>query len=341
MKKATINDVADLAGVSIKTVSRVLNHEPKVRPATQERVQKAMKLLDYSPNTSARRLAGRRSYLLGLLYDNPGMSYITHIQNGALEACRQDHYDIMIFPSSFGDPGLPGQLREMLNNVRVDGVLLTPPICDTEDVRRELRALSASNVVVSPGGEIGKRWAVLTNDHQMCLKMVNHLADHGHKRIAFVKGDPEHLAMVKRYDGYLDGMRSRGLVIEPSLTVQGFNHFESGIVCGEQLLGRDDPPTAIFCATDEMAAGVMRVAHDNGMLIPSDLSVAGFDDAPLASQTWPSLTTIRQPLHDMGHEAARLLINRIRGVATDDTIRIIESELIVRNSTGHVPAPKY
>lgn len=341
MKKATIDDVALLAGVSIKTVSRVLNHEPKVRPSTQERVLKAMEELEYSPNSSARRLAGRRSYLLGLLYDNPGMSYITHIQNGALEACRTDHYDIMIFPSHYGDPDLPRQVRDMIGSVRVDGVLLTPPICDMEGIRKELRGIGAANVVVSPGGDIGQRWAVLTNDREMCAAMVHHLARHRHRRIAFVLGDPDHRALEKRFRGYLDGMRSNNLAVDDSLCVQGFNTFESGIECGYRLLNMAKPPTAIFCATDDMAAGVMRVAHEKGLLIPADLSVAGFDDAPVAVQTWPPLTTIRQPLHDMGRTAAELLIARIRGTVSESTVQMVDAELIIRNSTGTVPAPKY
>lgn len=333
--------MAELAGVSIKTVSRVLNHEPKVRPATKERVLEAMSVLDYSPNSSARRLAGRRAYLLGMLYDNPGMSYITHIQNGALEACRHDHYDILIFPSNFGDPDLPGRINEMLSSVRVDGVLLTPPICDMDSIRAELRSLKAPNVVVSPGGDIGQRWAVLTNDREICSKMVHHLAHHRHRRIAFVKGDPKHEALDKRFQGFLDGMSACAIEVDTELCVQGFNNFESGIEAGKHLLNMNKPPTAIFCATDDMAAGVMLVAHQKGLLIPSDLSVTGFDDAPVARQTWPPLTTIRQPLHAMGNAAATLLIERIRGESGDKPVRVLDSELIIRDSSGRVPAPKY
>lgn len=338
LKKATIDDVAELANVSIKTVSRVLNHEPKVRPATQERVLKAMKVLDYSPNTSARRLAGNRAYLLGLMYDDPGSSYITNIQNGALEACRNDHYDILIFPCSYRDPTLPQQISELVSTVRVDGVLLTPPVCDVDPVRAELQAADAPHVVISPGPEYRSRWSVGTNDREICAKMVHHLAKLGHREIAFVEGDPDHHAIKNRLSGYLDGMRECGLDVEDVPCVKGDNSFESGVTCGEGLLRADNPPTAIFCANDDMAAGVMKTAHRMGVSIPDDLSVAGFDDVPTASQTWPSLTTIRQPILEMAETAARLLIERIRGNSPEQFNRLLESELVIRSSTGPVPA---
>lgn len=338
MKKATIDDVAELANVSIKTVSRVLNHEPKVRPATQERVREAMTVLDYSPNSSARRLAGNRSYLLGLLYDNPGNNYITGIQHGALEACRQDHYDIMIYPCRYTDPTLADQISDLFASVRVDGVLLTPPICDVKSVREKLEQLDAPSVVISQGVENGSNWSVGTNDRQVCAQMVHHLADLGHTRIAFVKGDPDHHAIENRFRGFLDGMRERGIEVDPELCLQGDNAYESGLECGRRLLENSRPPTAVFCANDDMAAGVMNIAHERGLSIPADLSVSGFDDVPLAQQTWPPLTTVRQPLHELSLTAARLLIDRIRGLSPDNKNHILESVLVVRQSTGPAPS---
>ena len=315
----------------------MLNHEPKVRESTQERVQRAMELLNYSPNTSARRLAGKRSYLLGLLYDNPGNNYITNIQLGALAACREDHYDILIYPCNYKDAKLPEQIRNMFRNVRVDGLLLTPPICDVEAVSQVLRQIDAPNVVISQGASNGSRWSVGTNDQEICAKMVHHLAELGHRRIAFVRGDPDHHAIEKRFEGFLEGMQQCGIETFPEYHLKGSNVFASGIACGRQLLELGTPPTAVFCANDDMAAGVMNVAHEKGLSIPADLSVAGFDDTPLASQTWPPLTTVRQPINDMASLATRFLISRIRGQLPDGASQVLDSELIYRDSTGPVP----
>lgn len=339
LKKATINDVADLAKVSIKTVSRVLNHEPKVRPSTKERVQKAMEMLEYSPNSSARRLAGNRAYLLGLLYDDPGTTYISNIQIGALKACRNDHYDILIFPCSYKDASLPATIAEMVSSVRVDGVLLTPPLCDLPAVRDKLHKTDAPHVVISPGPGYDSQWKVLTNDRQVCARMVHHLAELGHSRIAFVRGASHHHAIDIRFKGYLDGMAQCGLKVRTAYFGEGDNSFESGMTWGHHLLDLAKPPTAIFCANDDMAAGVMKAAHQKNVSIPRDLSVAGFDDVPLASQTWPSLTTIRQPTQAMAEAAANLLIGRIRGNLPENFDRILESELVIRSSTG--PAPEW
>lgn len=339
LKKATINDVADLANVSIKTVSRVLNHEPKVRPATKERVRKAMEMLNYSPNSSARRLAGNRAYLLGLLYDDPGTAYMANIQLGALKACRDDHYDILIFPVDYNDPALPDTIADLVSSVRVDGVLLTPPVCDLESIRKKLHETDAPHVVVSPGSDYDSQWKITTNDREVCAQMVHYLAELGHEKIAFVKGASHHHAIENRFEGFLDGMANSNLKVRKAYCVEGENTFESGMTWGHHLMDLVKPPTAIFCANDDMAAGVMKAAHQRGVSIPRDLSVAGFDDVPLSHQTWPSLTTIRQPTQAMAEAAATLLIERIRGKKPNGTVRNLESELVIRSSTG--PAPEW
>ena len=337
MKKATIDDVARLADVSIKTVSRVLNHEPKVRESTQDRVLEAMEALKYSPNSSARRLAGNRSYLLGLLYDNPSASYIIGIQDGLLDACKDDHYDILIQPCQSNDPGLLEEIEELVTSVRVDGLVLTSPISDMESVRQLLRTLNAPNVVLSPSIEADPKWAVRTNDREICAEMVHYLVSLGHERIAFVMGHPDHKAINERFEGYKDGMRENGLKTRKSYCVQGYNSFDSGVAAARKLLSRKVSPTAIFFATDDMAAGMLKLAHELKMVVPRDLSVVGFDDIPLAKQVWPFLTTIRQPVHDMAKLAGELLIKRLRGESPEGVQQILNSELVIRDSTGPVP----
>jgi len=338
MKRATIDDVAQLAGVSIKTVSRVLNHEPRVRESTRARVAQAMEALKYRPNSSARRLAGNCSYILGLLYDNPSASYITSIQEGVLEACEVEHYDILIHPCAHDSPTFQEDISELVAGVRVDGLILTPPISDLAELRKMLREMQIPNVVISLQVEGDSNWTVGTNDRDICAEMVRYLAGLGHQHIAFVSGHPDHKVIAQRFEGYRDAMLECGLKVSKANCLQGYNTFESGVECGQRLLSRKRPPTAIFCANDDMAAGVLKVAHEMKIAVPGELSVAGFDDIPLASQYWPSLTTIRQPTHEMARQATELLIKRLRGTLPQDTKRVLVSELVIRDSTGPAPA---
>ncbi|MDX1459960.1 MAG: LacI family DNA-binding transcriptional regulator [Xanthomonadales bacterium] len=334
MKKATITDVARQAGVSIKTVSRVINREPNVRESTRARVAKAIEKLRYRPSTSARSLAGSKSFLLALLYDNPSSSYVTNVQNGLLEVCQQNQYDLLIHPCDYQEPSLTDEIAELVRNTRVDGLVLTPPVTDRQSVQQLLRKIGIPHVLISPRDCDDHDMTVCTNDREASSEMVQYLASLGHDRIAFIQGHPDHEAIGNRFDGYRDGLTVSGLPFRKSLCVQGFNSFESGVEQGRRLLSRKSPPTAIFASNDDMAAGVVRAAHEAGFSVPRDVSVAGFDDIPLARYVWPALTTIRQEIRAMGHRSAELLLRRINAQDTDDLARIIDSELVIRDSTG-------
>lgn len=331
--RTTIDDVAALAGVSIKTVSRVLNREPRVRDSTRERVELAIRELRYSPNSSARKLAGNRTYLLGLIY-SANSSFVTRIQNGALEACRAEHYDLLIHPCRYTDPALLGSISDLVTAPKVDGLLLIPPVSDLPEVGRLMDELRIPNVVVSRESTSDSEWSVGTNDEDVCVDMVEHLYRLGHQRIAFVLGHPDHRAMANRYKGFVRGMKNAGLGVDESLVVQGRNTFPSGMECGRTLLDRAERPTAVFCANDHMAAGVMRAAHERGLAIPRDLSVAGYDDIPLANQVWPALTTIHQPLREMARIGTRLLIGRLRAEKPNRINPVVPASLAIRDSTG-------
>lgn len=340
--RATIDDVAARAGVSIKTVSRVLNNEPNVRPATRAQVEKAISELHYRPNTAARRLAGNRSYLFALVYDDPSRylnasaTYITNLQGGALKKAREAGYDLLIHPCDVRDPGVVDEIKTLIEHSRIDGLLLAPPFAEVKAISRMLSSLGKPAVSVSPGDPHGFD-AVDTNDREVCAEMTRYLSALGHERIAFIKGNPAHRAIANRELGYHDGLADSNLPLRTSLIRQGDNSFESGFDCGLRLLRRKHPPTAIFAANDDMAAGVMQAAHELGLAIPEQVSVAGFDDVPLSRQVWPPLTTIHQPIFEMGALAAELLFRQVNGEELTQLTHI-ESTLVIRQSTAAPPS---
>lgn len=337
MRQISITDVARHAGVSIKTVSRVINREPNVRVDTRERVESAIATLKYTPNPFARSLAGNRAFVVGLLYDNPSSSYVIDIQRGALNVCRREHYDLLIHPCDYQSSEMPAEVGHLLRHSKVDGFLLTPPLSDHESLLTALRSSHANFVRVAPGdhAEIGR--SVFTNDRESCAEMTRYLVSLGHKSIAFIIGDPDHKAVGERYRGYMDGLKAAGLAMDQRLVKQGFNTFPSGMECGLELLRQTNRPTAVFASNDEMAIGVMRVAHQAGMRIPKDLSVVGFDDIPIGQQMFPALTTIRQPVEAMAMTATDLLLGQLRGVAPASERIVLESVIQLRESTGPGP----
>jgi LacI family transcriptional regulator len=338
VSKIRINDVAERAGVSIKTVSRVINREPNVRGDTRERVESAIAELKYTPNPFARSLAGNRGFVVGLLYDNPSSSYVIDIQRGTLNVCQREHYDLLIHPCDYRSSGLPAEVEHLLKHSRVDGFLLTPPLSDHAPLLTSLKNSAACYVRVAPGDHSDIPRSVFTNDRESCAEMTEYLASLGHQSIAFIVGDPAHKAVAERYRGYKDGLKAAGLSLDRNLVKQGFNTFQSGVDCGLELLGQKVRPTAVFASNDEMAIGVMRVAHQAGLRIPADLSVVGFDDIPIARQMFPALTTIRQPVEAMAMRATDLLLGQLREQAQAHGMVILESVIQLRESTG--PGPR-
>jgi LacI family transcriptional regulator len=343
MSRVTIDDVAELAGVSIKTVSRVLNREPNVRESTRERVNSAIDKLRYSPNLSARNLASHHSHLIVLVYDDPSVyeapssGFIVRMQQGVLRACRRAHYELLIHPCNYRQSHVRSELQSLIRQMRPDGVVLGAPLSNMPKVISAVSATNTPFVRVAPGTEVRKGFAVATNDREVSAEMTRYLASLGHRRIAFIQGNPAHKAVARRYLGYRDGLKQCGLTFEESLVSTGNNSIAAGVACAEQLLSLAPRPTAIFAANDDMAAGVIRAASRLGIRVPDGLSVAGFDDNALARHIFPTLTTVRQPLDVMTDRAAMALIDGTRQNALPDSTEVIPAELRIRESTG--PAP--
>jgi len=343
MQKATINDVAELAGVSIKTVSRVFNNEPNVRDSTRDRVNEAIAKLNYQPNQSARDLASQRTHLIVLVYDDPSAyhipsaGYIIKMQQGSLRACRSTHYGLLIHPCNYRDKGVGGELKALIQQVRPAGVVLAAPLSNMPKIIRAIAATGTPFVQLSPGRESRNRFSVTTNDREISAEMTRYLASMGHKKIAFISGHPTHKAVTNRFEGYKDGLAQSGLEFSERLVVSGDNSLGSGEAAAVKLLKRKQPPTAIFAANDDMAAGVIRVADRMNIKIPEQLSVAGCDDITLAQQVYPALTTIRQPLVTMAECAVMALIGNSRTGSPQKGTEVVPGALKIRGSTG--PAP--
>jgi LacI family transcriptional regulator len=195
-----------------------------------------------------------------------------------------------------------------VSETHVDGIILSSPVTDCDPVLRALEAMDVPFVRISPGTNHALTSSVFMDDVQAADDMTTHLINMGHRRIGFIKGHPNHMASDDRLFGYRRALDRAGIAYEPQLVAEGAFDFDSGVRAACHFFDLPDSPSAIFAANDDMAAGVLASAHDRGMDLPGQLSVAGFDDTTLARTVWPPLTTIRQPMFDLAHTAADILI---------------------------------
>jgi LacI family transcriptional regulator len=307
-ERANIRDVAARAGVAVKTVSRVLNGHPYVSQAMRERVEEAMKELDFRPSVAARILSGAKSNQVALIYDNHSPYYMFQIQKGCWDVCHEKGIRLLAQPVDVDDPDVGEQVRGLISETHVDGIILSSPVTDCEPVLRTLDALDIPFVRISPGTNHALTSSVFMDDAQAGDDMTTHLVNQGHRRIGFVKGHPSHMASEERLYGYRKALERAGIAFEPALVIDGEFDFDSGVRAAAALLDSAEPPTAIFAANDDMAAGVLAEAHSRGIDVPGQLSVAGFDDTTLARTVWPPLTTIHQPMAELARTAAEILI---------------------------------
>jgi len=306
--KTTITDVAKQAGVSMKTVSRVLNNEPNVATQTREKVMAAAKELRYSPNLAARGLASSKSYLIALMFGSSSPNYLANLQAGAIEACRENGYHLVVEAFDMTSNDISDDFERRLERLPVDGIILTAPFSDNLEIFKILERLEIDFVPVAPSYEIEGVSCVKMDNVQAAREMTDYIIGLGHRDIGFIKGPPRHSSSGQRLKGFEQALAAHGIGVNPSWVAQGDFTFKSGVEAASKILGGDKRPSAIFASNDDMAAGVVSVAGRKGIAVPDQLTVTGFDDTPLARILWPQLTTIKQPIHDMGHRAAELLI---------------------------------
>lgn len=332
-RSPTIKDVASKAQVSFKTVSRVLNGEPHVRESVRDRVLTAANALGYRPNIAARGLTGAPSRLIGLLYDTANYGFVTEAEIGALLRCREAGYHLAIEPVDARDD-VGQQIEHILSSLRLDGLILTPPLSDDPVVIATLERLKVRHVRVAPHADRDRSPCVFIDDAEAAFALTGYLLALGHTAIGFVQGPPGHAAAGPRLAGFRRAMDEAGLTPSPDHVVPGDFTFESGIRAGRRLLTGDDRPTAIFAANDRMALGVTAAARELGLSIPDAVSVAGFDDTWAARRSWLPLTTVRQPIEEMCAAATDMLIAATAGETPEPAARGFDFQVMPRDSTA-------
>ncbi|SEJ54151.1 transcriptional regulator, LacI family [Sphingobium sp. AP50] len=314
------------------TVSRVINGEQVVRPATREKVEAAITALNYAPSAAARTLAGGEETRVGLLYSNPSSSYLSEFLVGSLDQATRSSVDLVV--EKWDDDTSVEAVVAHLQRGRIDGVILPPPLCDLPELVEALDRAGIPAVAVATGRAPSDLAAVSIDDRHAAYEMTRHLIALGHDRIGFIKGNPNQSASARRFEGYVAALGEAGLTVQDELIAQGFFTYRSGLDAAEQILSLIDPPTAIFASNDDMAAATVAIAHRTGLDVPGDLTVCGFDDTSLATTIWPELTTIRQPISAMARAAVEVLVRQLKGRRSSDAAEhlVLDYELIRRQS---------
>ena len=331
-RKPTMGDVARLAGVSKKTVSRVVNDSPQVNDATRAGIRELIRDIGYRPDPQARGFAFRRSYLVGLISDNPTPQYVVNVQLGILDVLKGTDFELVVHPCNRQSDSFIEDARKFVELQKLYGVVLTPSVSEDERLAEVLREIGCAYVRIASVALDMERRMIVTNDRVGGREAARHLANLGHSRIAVIAGRRSFRSAHERQSGFEDGLKEFGIRLPTDYVLQGDYTFESGLARGADLLDLDPPPTAVFAANDEMAAGVLQAVHVAGLNAPEDLSIVGFDDFETATRIWPRLTTAHTPARKIGRLAAqRLLAFGDEEVPPGPNQTV--PELIVREST--------
>lgn len=320
----TIIDVAREAGVSFKTVARVLNGEARVREETKKKVLAAAKVLDYRVNPAARTLRSKGVKRLALLIDNPSGSYVEATQIGALLSAQSMGFQLFVGKA----------LVDIEKFDDLIGVVLSPPLSNDATVLHDLESRKIPFVRIGAEKTSGAGDRIGIDDRTAAQEMTEYLLGLGHRHIGFVKGDPAYDVSRRRYAGYLDAMGEANIAIKDEWCLTGDFSYESGLHCAEQLLDLKSRPTAIFASNDEMASAALATAYKLNIRVPDALSVVGFDDAPVSRAIYPKLTTVKQSTQDMVGQAVRILADRISQSEAPLTNVILEHKILERESSA-------
>ena len=327
---STMIDVAKAAGVSLKTVSRVLNDEVYVKEDTRRIVVEAANVLNYRLNQAARTLRAGSAQIIVLLVNNPSRSYLENLHFGALKQCHRLGMQLVLDECEDGIDGV----RRVLDALSPAGIIIAPPLSDNPDILAFLDERKISYVVIAPDDPANVSLSVSIDDELAAREMTEHLISLGHRHIAFIRGHPTHIAANKRFAGYKSALMAHGIAIDDMIIGQGYFDWASGLKCAEALLDLPSRPTAVFASNDDMAASVISAAYRRNIHVPRELSVAGFDDSQIAGIISPQLTTVFQPISELASAAVDLLNDALSPMQHSTRNIMFEHRIVQRESTG-------
>ncbi len=331
-KTATIRDVAAAAGVSPQTVSRVINNRPDVAPQTRRRIWQVIRELGYQPSALARALVSKRTYALGLITADFSDYFFTQVIVGAEAEARRNGYFFILCSTERNPADEPEYLR-LLTERQVDGILFARP--STEQDSRHVASLVHQGVpLVTTAYHLpGEQLTVVDVDNvEGGFQATHHLVSCGHRRIGMITGPADWKSVKDRSEGYRRALETAGIPFDPRCVVHGDWSYEGGYRAMQQLLLQSPEITALFAQNDCMAIGAMLALRETGRRIPEDIAVVGFDDIPAAAYCYPPLTTMRQPMQEVGRVATRLLLELIQDPSTERKEVLLKAELVHRSS---------
>ncbi len=321
------------------TVSRVINRHGSVSEEKRRRVEQAIALLGYVPNRAARELAAARHSRIALVHDNPSANWLSEVLVACLEQASRSDAELLL--ERCDDRADVKTLVDHLIAHRVDGVILPTPLCDDAKVLAAVVDAGLPMVQIAPGSPAQGADAVGIDEYRAAFDMTLHLVGKGHRRIGFITGNPDQTCNALRLAGYEAALAEAGIAPDARLIAGGDYSYRSGLAAAEQLLGREDRPTALFASNDDMAAATVATANRMGLDVPGDLSVCGFDDTAIATMIWPQLSTVRQPIGAIASHATLLLIDAIRCKQEDQPRAvqhmILPYEIVERDSVKPLP----
>ncbi len=328
--KFTIADIARIAKVSKTTVSRVLNHKPYVEAETKRRILAIIEETGFIPQYSAISLAGGKTNIIGLLVPSLSNPYSLTVIQGVAEKIAGENFDLMLYTTGLSEQNQKRFIQKLSKNV-VDGLVVLLPR-ESTDLEKELFTSDLPIVLIDHRGINTHVPTIAVTNEKGGYDATKYLISLGHRAIAFITGVLDFGCSIERLEGYKVALASHDIAFESRFVTLGDFTESSGYASAKALMNQHNPPTAIFCSNDEMAIGAMKAIQDMGLRVPHDVSIIGFDDISKASMVYPPLTTIRQPLFEMGEHAAKLLVDLINGTKIHKACTVLQTELVIRGS---------
>lgn len=333
-KAITIHDVAKAAGVSVSTVSRVLNDKDDVAAGTYEKVRQVIEDLGYASSLAARGMRSRRTKVIGLIMPDVASPYSVAVMQGVNQAITQLDYDLLVYTNGDIQKNTSADQESyyvaLLNGTITDGVIVVTPVATTFST-------AAPVVAIDPNHESPECPAIISTNREGALQAMSYLIGLGHKRIAFITGRMELISATRRLQGYKDSLAAAGIPLDEALIQYGDYTTETAVGCAHRLFSLGDPPTAIFASNDMSAIGVYRAAQEAGLRIPEDISVVGFDNIQESMFLSPALTTIDQFIPKMGAIATEMVLKLVNGESPENNLYKIQTKIVIRASCRAMP----